>query len=291
MKPIKTLLCFFAIALNPLLLISQAEKGDPIAPRITLFDANIAEGDPEELFNSYSNELSELDIIVSKPDSYRSVRMGAESRNCFFRDNGDGIFYCVGLQSHDDNAVILLPTMFLNFGVQSLQQAYHIENELRRYNCNDTLDINPLIEIVAQNDMSKFSNADTAVVYSFDLDSPYIPYMNRYNHCVGVYLRKYGHPSMMVKLLLNDEGLKDKERYMRQMLDGIHFGDMTTPLTPYEKTISSNDLEFPAKKSYNKPSPDRSYGLSESVKARWKAESDSLDLLPWMKPPKINSHK
>lgn len=131
MIQIKTLLFLLVTVLNPLSLLAQAEKGDHIAPQITLFGVNIAERDPDELFDKYRNELSELDIEVSKPDSFRSVRMGAESRNSFFRDNGDGVFYCIGLQSSDGNAVILLPTMFLNFGVQSLQQAYHIDNELR----------------------------------------------------------------------------------------------------------------------------------------------------------------
>lgn len=268
-------------------LFSQAtisKKGNDIPPKATLFGDYMPPKDatPEYRFKEYCRQLGEIDINVTKPTDYTPIRMEANSRRDFFRRfYHESPIYQIGLQSPDEKAVILFPMVIMNSGVQSLQQGVNIENDLRMFMCDAKLDIRPLIEIISEKDMSRFANADTAVIYSFELKEPYTPYMERYNHCVGVYLRKYGHPAMLLKLVLDDESYKDKDRYMRQMLDNIHYGDKETDLTPYENGIKKPDLSFPtARQTHNLPE-DYEFGDSDYVRKRRKAENDSLNLLPW----------
>ena len=95
-------------------------------------------------------------------------------------------------------------------------------------------------------DLPQYANADTAVVYTLEFD--YLnPFIN-YRHCVGVYLRKYGHPALLLKIALTDEGLKNKDKYIRQLLDNVRYGDEINPIIELQEQRlgSVRDLDFPS---------------------------------------------
>ena len=266
----------FAVAIPyPNIVFSQEMTDDKYQPKITLWQKKINNADPEIVFRQYAIDLSEFDINVTKPDDYRSLEMNAMSRSSFFNSIGHhNLTYQIGLQSPDEKAVFLYPLVMLNFGVQTLQQGYNIADELRWYNCDENLDVSSMINVIAEKDMSQYAYADTAVIYEFKLDSPYMAYMNRYNHCIGVYLRKYGHPAMLLKLLLDDEGYIDKDKFLSQMLNNIHFGNKKTELEKFESKIEHSDLDFSYKGIH---SCMHTFGIDEQTKQIWKAENDSLN--------------
>lgn len=266
----------------PVQCFSQSEDEAFVPPIITLVNPERPSDDatPEEIFNMYARQLGDIDITVTKPSGYKDMRMNATSRNQFFNNKVGNAVCQIGLQSPDEHAVILLPVVFLNFGVPSLQEGTTVEYELRQYNNDGNLDITPLLNIIAQDDMSQYANADTAAIYSFELKEPYLSYMGRYNHCIGIYLRKYGHPALLLKIAVDDEGLKNKEVYLRQLFDNIHYGDKETPLTPYENKLRYRDLVFPSGKNVHTRPEDFRFKLLDFVREKWEAENDSLKWMP-----------
>lgn len=268
--------------LIPLQCFSQLRDDPSAFPIITLVNPERPSDDatPAEIFNMYARQLGEVDITVTRPSDYRDMRMNANSRSQFFNNKVGNTICQIGFQSPDENAVILFPIVFLNFGTQSLQEGRTVEYELRQYNCDGYLDITPMIDIIVQEDMSRYANADTAVIYSFDLKEPYLPYMGRYNHCIGVYLRKYGHPALLLKIAVDDDGLRNKERYLHDLFDNIHYGDLETHLTPYEKRLRYPDLVFPAPENIHTRPQDYRFKLLDFVRQQWEAENDSLKWYP-----------
>ncbi len=279
-----TLLCLcLSTLLFPTALNAQVGEAG-VQPKATLIgvDKLPESATPEDKFCAYSNQLKEVDVYLKKPEGYKSIPMDAQCRLFFFTSIANpSAYYQIGLQSSDGKAMMLFPMVLMNFGVQSLQQGRDIESDLRIYNSDRNLDINPMIEVISNKDMSRFANADTAVIYSFELSEPYVPFMERYNHCVGVYLRKYGHPALLLKLVLDDEGYKDKDAYLSELLSSVRYGDNETWLTPFEKEIKTPDLSFPSGENYQRLSPNYKFGVPEELRKRWKAENDSLNSLQY----------
>lgn len=55
------------------------------------------------------------------------------------------------------------------------------------------------------------------------------PYLGKYRNCIGVCLRKYAHPAALMKVMLTDNGLKNKDYYLKALLNSVHYGDKITP--------------------------------------------------------------
>lgn len=255
-------------------------------------------GSAERNFEIYRDALHGADVAIEQPATYKPINMEADSRIYFFmythyRDNTPYAQYATGLESSDGNAAILFPGIMLAegtssdiayIGAASLEgEACSIAPELRSAYRDSGLDVVPLVDIIVKDDMSQYANADTAAIYSFSLDKIGINYMDKYNKCIGVYLRKAGHPALLMKLMLTDEGYKNKDKYLKEMLGSIKYGDKTTALTPFEankksgliyrlnQRASSSDIEFD--KEY-----DNRYNKSmDELRIKWKAENDSLN--------------
>ncbi len=200
-------------------------------------------------FDRYSLDLSKHDVTITAPDSFRLLDMrGRAGLDAFINPaypSGEEI-YPVGIESADAKAVFLYPQIDFKSRKQVIRKGRVVEDELR-FNRNDlALDVRPLIDVVALDDMTAYANADTAVIYQLKANwlHPFLSYKN----IIGVYLRKYGHPAMLLKIALTDDAMLDKDKYVRLLLDNVRFGDEPfTGLVLQEQRLPGiNDLDFPS---------------------------------------------
>lgn len=254
-------------------------------------------GSAERNFEIYRDALQRVDVTIRCPETYTAVPIEVEGRREFFRNIGyyrcdmPTVRYVVGFESSDGNAVMLYPSTWLTegltddayrLGAASLEgEAVSIGAELRTAYRNADLDIVPLVEVIANDDMSQYANADTVAFYQFSLDKVGINYMDKNNHCVGVYLRKIGHPALLLKLMLNDEGYQNKDKYLRDMLGSVHYGDNNTQLSKYEAR-NNYGLAYRLNQKVEPcgPTSGEDYDMRISaLREKYEAENDSLNSL------------
>lgn len=204
---------------------------------------------PEQrAMNEYVDKLKKLDVEIAVPDSFTVVDMRGRTDmgKCISSQYHIDEKYNVVLESPESDAFFFFPEVDYESGHQIIRKGSTVEDEIR-YNKNDlSIDIRPLIEIVADEDMSRYSNADTAVVYELEFD--YFNDFLKHNHCVGVYLRKASHPAMLLKIVMNDEGYEKKDIYVRQLLDCVRYGDngMRSLQLQEKRLAACRDLDFPS---------------------------------------------
>lgn len=123
--------------------------------------------------------------------------------------------YPLGLDADNSEALILLPTLFFDFGNETLRRGMEIEKELRTAYRDCDLDVNDLVEIYDVRKKEGYANADTMAVYEFLTADAKSLYADSYEYCVGLYLRKLSHPALLIKILLTPEGYAHKNDYIR----------------------------------------------------------------------------
>lgn len=175
-------------------------------------------------------------------------------RNIFMRDvttlyaDTRDTRYTFAFETPDRHAAYLFPNIRYDQWRKTLRNSQYIENELRAAHNNLKLDVRPLLNIISNKDMSHYSNADIAVIYSFDLAPDFRSFLNTYNHCIGIYLRKNGHPSLLLKIMLDDEGLKNSDKHIADLLSHICYGNNETRLSRFEAQLTSPEFDFPSLK-------------------------------------------
>lgn len=203
-------------------------------------------------FEQYCNDLRLLDVRINMPEGFKEIDMRGRTRLDRFINPAypsDEEIYPVAIESADAQAAFLFPKIDFKSRKQIIRKGHVVEDELRFNNKDLALDVRPLIEVIASEDMSQYADADTAVIYSIEADN-----LNRflgftgYNHILGVYLRKYGHPAMLLKIAMNDEGLKHKDEYLRLLLDNVRYGyrPFEGLVLQEERLAGVKDLNFPS---------------------------------------------
>lgn len=203
-------------------------------------------------FGRYSHELKKADVTLTAPESFKSIDLKGR-RNITYNINpnwsGAIPFPLIAdavLDNDEEGVAFIYPQ--LSFDINSTRNGHVIETELRQNNENMELDIRPMISIIAEKDMSAYANADTAVIYEYKFKQPYL---DTYRTCVGVYLRKYGHPALLMKIALSDRAADKKDKYIRQLLDNVAYGDNPEEsMLATEKNNKGSDLSFPTKHRY-----------------------------------------
>lgn len=193
---------------------------------VSLSDTTFVGADADARLDKYITELKAVDIDIKAPDGFRSIDM---RRRTGFRSYPGITVNCIGLENTEREAVILWPQLMYFNANSLLRNDHNIEGDLRMSHGDIDLDVRPLIEVISEKDMSRYANADTVVIYEYTLCNGFSktpqPFLDSYGHAVGVYLRKYGHPDLLFKIALTDEGLKHKDDYIRMLLDNVRFGD------------------------------------------------------------------
>lgn len=96
------------------------------------------------------------------------------------------------------------------------------ERELRAAAGDGKKDVSGSVRKIELDDMSQYCNADVAYVYEMKLPEPY---MGKYSNSIGVCLRKYAHPALLMRVVMTDEGMKNKDEYLRALLGSVRYGD------------------------------------------------------------------
>ena len=186
-------------------------------------------------FKEYQDSYRKMDVTVKAPEGMRYNDNSAYSAENDYQTytidvNPDfctlscghkmpNIGWIYGAAFEGDGAVMLFPTQFSYMP----QLDSWVELEIQASHSDQNLDVRPYLSVIAQKDMSKYANADTVLVYQFDILGK--PFMDKYSHVIGVYLRKYAHPSIGLKIVTDDKGLTKKDEYVKLMLDCIKYGD------------------------------------------------------------------
>lgn len=251
---------FNTVSLKAMLIIAFAVTCLPlVGQRTTLMFAKSDGRDTDTRFMQYADELAAYDLSITMPEGFHAIDMrGRRYINRLISNNWptSGILMNelpqVAVEADNNEAVFLFPECLIPGNdpkmqfvpmSQMVKCGSLIETELR-YNRNDSLlDVRPLINIICEEDMTAYANADTAVVYSFDFKTPFL---DQYRHCIGIYLRKYGHTPLLLKIAFNKAGLADKDKYIRLLLDNVTYGDKPDANLIKCEAINHEDLDFPS---------------------------------------------
>ncbi|MCH5216256.1 MAG: hypothetical protein J1F10_04895 [Muribaculaceae bacterium] len=190
--------------------------------------------------------LKNYDTQISKPEGFVEVDMRGRMLSDYISDEGLTFNDSpIAYESINNDAVILYPYIFSEKIRNFIKASNVIERELRSINNNPTLDVMPLLDIISNADMSQYSNADTVVIYEFNFIKPFL---NEYPRCVGIYLRKYGHPALLFKIAIKSEDDVMKDMYIKNILKTIIYGNDSNPdLIQLENQYSAiHDIMFPS---------------------------------------------
>lgn len=216
---------------------------------------------PETVFNNYVETLRQNDVHITLPSKYSpsSTRGNSDVRTSIGfgakNINMDCIPTNIGAIIEDDNCqvAVCFPKIqswfpgVPEYNISNILGGKGIEADLRMANDDMHLDVRPLIRVIADEDISPYANADTVVMYDFKMFNH--PFMESYTLGTGIYLRKKDHPSILLRLMFNPRSVKEKDKYIREVLDNIRFGDnpSDTFVELERQAAGKSDLSFPTK--------------------------------------------
>lgn len=108
------------------------------------------------------------------------------------------------------------------------------------------LTITAIIAVILTLSYSCLQNADTVLIYDLQLK---VPFLGKYTHATGIYLQKYAHPAMLLKVLMDDKGIKNKTQYIKMILESIKYGDSATSEGLAGEKRFHTPIKFPRSKS------------------------------------------
>lgn len=140
----------------------------------------------------------------------------------------------VTLESDSGEGVLLYPV------VSSTIPMLHgtPERELHAALGDGDKDVSGSIRKIKLDDMSQYGNADVAYIYDMKLPEPY---MGKYANCTGVYLRKYAHPALLMKVITTDEGMAKKDEYLHKLLGSVKYGYAITSEGVKMESVAKQD--------------------------------------------------
>ncbi len=218
--------------------------------------------DTEKAYNDYVELLKQHDVFITLPPNFspESIRGLSDVKTSLGNGAENINVHCqpidIGAIVEDDSCKVAIcyPQIMMNVPgrpepiyFSTVHGSSKIEADLRMINEDMHLDVRPMINIIAEEDMSQYANADTVAIYNFATRNPF---MDNYNVGVGIYLRKKNHPAILLRVMYNRKNDKDKEKFIREALDNIRFGDNpSTTFEEFEKkemNFFQRDFRFPS---------------------------------------------
>lgn len=209
----------------------------------------------EAFIAQYSDFLKNCDIFISQPKGFNIVdsvyktpyRFTPNKHHIskYYSTNGVSN-YAPPYHSEDNEALLLFPLR-----VASLRCDIQIEDELMAALDDNNIDCTNFVSYVEDEKILKCCNADRIYYYEYDIS----PDDNKdFTHCIGLGMRKKNHPSFMIKLLLTDDGVKHKQKYIRDVLGCVRYGDVSYKIyEEEEKKLEKygDEGKFPIKRVSN----------------------------------------
>ncbi|MDE6795923.1 MAG: hypothetical protein K2J63_11550 [Muribaculaceae bacterium] len=223
---------------------------------MTPLDDVLAKSDnPDEFVQPYTEYLRRRDIFFSQPNGFTLSDTVYHSPYRFIPNNKhvskyyttNGVSCCTPpYYSVEGDAILLFP---INIG--SISSDLLIEDKFMAV--YDDCDINCTDKVLCIEDDKIRLICKIDRIYRYEYE--FIPDNNpEYKHCIGIVMRKKDHASFPIKLLLTDEGLKNKDKYIKIALDCIKYGDAPDQFCE-EEEISLKKLRkegtFPLKRISN----------------------------------------
>lgn len=216
--------------------------------------------DPNMVYNDYVEFLRQHDVYITLPPNYSPASIRGLSNVRESIGNGDENInrFCmpvdIGAIVEDDSCkvAICFPQIKLDIPdrsepiyLSSVHGSSKIESDLRMIHEDMHLDVRPFVKIIAEEDMSQYSNADTVAIYEFPLRKHF---MDIYTEGVGIYLRKKNHPGLLLRAMYNHQAEKDMDKIIRTVFDNIHFGEnpSDTFVELEKKEFLLKDFLFPS---------------------------------------------
>lgn len=253
--------------------------------------------DTDKAYNDYVELLRQHDVHITLPQNFTpsSIRGLSDVRNSIGRGQEFLNIDCqpadIGAIVEDDSCRVAICYPQILLDVEGAPQPVYlggtresgkIEADLRMIHEDMHLDVRPMIQIIAEEDMSQYADADTVAFYEFDL--PRHRFMDIYTKGVGIYLRKKEHPAILLRLMLNSNSFKEKDRYIREALDNIHFGNNPSEtFAELEKKESGRpEFSFPMQyRMFTGILPDINYETLEEInRVRAWCEEHGMKELP-----------
>lgn len=219
--------------------------------------------------NDFISSIAPFDVSVSIPKKYSIINVVQSGQLLNINNDidyrGSQMPFVAAVESNDGKAAILFPLISDVNANQIVKLSRYIEGEIRASYNDKNLDVSPYITFITKG-MSDFCNADTAVIYPLKLRSQAF---NKFGHCVGVYLRKYGHPALLLKIVMTPDAYLLKDKYIKKMLKVVKYGNNPNDqLLNMEQNFAIQDFQFPspfkANESLFRPDP-----AFEALKEVW----------------------
>lgn len=199
----------------------------------------------------YISAMDSLDIKVIPPADFKMASVLEEGESLLFSPNPkfESQFYwgVIGwsimgpiFESDLKDALIVYPLAIEFIGISPDSQ---IEKELMAANNSDSIDITQSVSILSN---PNESNSDKILLYEYDIEDPR---WKDYKHCVALAFRKKNHYTFPIKIFLNEDGLKKKEKHIERALKSVSYGDKPKPeWIELENMVRSDEGIFPMKK-------------------------------------------
>lgn len=176
-----------------------------------------------------------------------------------------GSIYGMAFNSNKEDCMLLLP---YNLGIPLRDMP---KGELQAVFASENLNTDSLINVISLSDMSMYCNADTALIYEMVLP---VKYLDKYTHCIGVYLKKYAHPDLLMKVMLTPTGLPNAEEYLRTILGCVEYGNLIS-----EEGVKAEKMEAEWRRQFENSGDDsRSRRMRERQRMQEEAVKKSEKL-------------
>ena len=174
---------------------------------------------------------SDYDVVIKAPAGYELVNDSIDDYRTFMvaEPNGNAVGTACShpmiYKSSDDNALLLFP--LLDIGAQQMQG--YLEYEAHCISEGPYSEISGTFREFTKDEALKKCNADKGLIYDVKLRKPFTKAfksnVDKYDYCIGVYLEKYLHPVIRIKILLTEDGYKEKEKHLNALLSCFYYGD------------------------------------------------------------------
>ncbi len=232
MRTVDKIRCIFTMCLCLFCTLGASADEDAILKKQNLMNTLLSRND------ILIEKLSGVTNIPLEPEYMFSSNVDYHKKTKFETMGNSGSWgypYLQVMRSKDQNAIFMYPLFDYDIsrfeGQIQEDVAYAAEDEL--------MDIRPFVKIIDKNDGTYISNADKAVIYEFKTPKKHF---GLYDNFVGIYLRKYGHGCLLLKIGLTEEGLKHKDEYIKMLLSSIKYGDKI--LNPDDKMPTDDEFRF-----------------------------------------------
>ena len=174
---------------------------------------------------------SDYDVVIKTPTGYELVIDSVGDYRGFVVEeptgnaNGVACMHPMIYKSLDGNALLLFPLL----DIDNQQMGRYLKYEARWVSEGPYSEISGTYKELTGDEAQRICNAHKGEIYEVKLRKPFVKAyksgVDKYDYCIGVYFEKELHPVLRMKILLTEEGYKEKEKHINALLSCFQYGD------------------------------------------------------------------